>query len=457
MSTATYLYPVSDIYTDQFTGTGSFWDDIDTSHGSYGDIDPVTDLDTATFASFSVGASPTFASSRFPLSCGYQNATIWIRASKKPTGNTKIKGQWKVNGSSGWRGPFSASHVLTSSYQWFTNGGRVSADEEGPISEMDNVVLGVYKGTGFFSPSYADTCYVSELHFGIEVTYDTLAPSAPTLMRIGGVLASGPTLEITTLAPSLALRYVDNTNATHGDYDETKWVRWVCGTRTTGGTIAGVDVYWDSGTISTIGSLNSFIVINYPAPASPLDEEKQYFFRCKVWDANENESPWSSITPSIQYGESPWWNDNWTRRRRIKFGTNHSQLPKGYTIDLPFNTGVFKTLATDGHINESIQHSAEDACVRRISGAGDRLYFCYRSQINSAAYVGVYNYDTNVIGTILALKSVNYHDTHEYPVISIDSEGWIIVAVGGHNTASSIFYSSATYYVHFQHLTGGPG
>ena len=141
---------------------------------------------------------------------------------------------------------------------------------------------------------------------------------------------------------------------------------------------------------------------------------------------------------------SDWYDDNYLKRKAIEFGTDHSTLQSGYTISVPFNSGMFQTIATNGYSQESIQHSAAHAIVRK----DHRTYMCWRSDKNLSAYVKYYDHNTKIFSSDVALASVDA-SAYYYPNLAVSNSGTIHVIIGGYNSTMKYYKSTATHTLTF--------
>lgn len=445
MSTATYFYPTATTTTagiEYLASSGELWECVD---------DPYSSPSTADYIYEGGGGAGSYRDvyfqvpiSHIPKSSGFGDFKVRVYA-KRIGSSVKIHPYWrKYNSGSTWVGPVGDTS-LTTSYTWYNLASRTTtfaAYSYYPTIEL-HYRKGFYDTKDGVYESF-DSDQLVAIHISVDLYTDTAAPSIPTQFRVGGHLL--PIAEITdtsspvtpTTVPTLSLYYQDTSNATYSNnYDESSVVVWEIGTATSSNGVVGTIIYSN---YATVASVNSWITIPWPGTSTRLDYGGLYTFRTKVFDAASNDSGWSAVgTFRIQIPPATWWRSGWTRRKLITFGNDHDLLPKGYTVELPFNSGVFKTLATNGHFNESIQHSG-----RMVERRGNKLWFSYRSQgaldNNSFAYFGYLNTDTNEFGTISTISISNF-DTHYYPSFGIDPSGYIYVIISGHGDSQQLVKS----------------
>lgn len=155
-----------------------------------------------------------------------------------------------------------------------------------------------------------------------------------------------------------------------------------------------------------------------------------------------------SNTLAFLYYEPEWWDVSYMKRRPISFGTDHDELPVGYTASVAFFTGYEERIATDGILNEAIQHSSKP--LVNFQAADDNYYTVYawtdtegniyvRKQTRTGASAGCWGsaVDTGLTGSGT--------DTHFYPNIVCADDGKLWIFWGGHNNDTKYAVSSAAY------------
>lgn len=432
MATGTFLYPSSDIYVNLWSvsPSGSHWAAVDENTTTLDSTNYVSQSSADTIATITFGVRDF---SSIPKSCGFELSYMKFSAREQSSGDTTALNVGIRKGTGGsWYMPLGFSN-LTTTQTWYTKVPNFTCT----AVELDGARIRISKGYYDLKEQAAghDRCHVYAFFGKGTIHYDTAAPSPPASIKIAGVLIPAQSSDM-NLAPTLSFKYVDNTNASYGNYDETSWVQWQIGTGASGTRVIGTLI--DTGQYATLASINAYVIIPWTA-ATQLAYNIEYYVRCRAADANSNVGDWSSLaTFQILPGTPTWWNSDYTRRARISFGTNHSELPKGYTVSLPFPSGVVKNAASNGFLNEAIQTNAEPAGIRY----GDRTYFTWRGSLDITAYITYFNHATSTFGPVVAVASIISDspketiqlDTHYYPNVIVDGTGRLIVVTSGHHS-----------------------
>jgi hypothetical protein len=227
-----------------------------------------------------------------------------------------------------------------------------AAYNTGPVTDIRTVssttatVYLALKTTGDYSAEQYLNLYSYRLR--LKIYRDSHAPHAPGTLRIGGYMLPFDHMDediVTPLAPTLSVIYRDSSNATYADgYEESSYVHWVIGRQKVGtGGSAYITSTFYNGTISIIGLPDTYLTINWPHTSSLL-ASTEYYAKARVYDANQNAGAWSSIMafttgPYLAYA---WWDDRWTRRAAINFGSDHLRIKKDILLGLVLIQETFK-------------------------------------------------------------------------------------------------------------------
>jgi hypothetical protein len=140
-----------------------------------------------------------------------------------------------------------------------------------------------------------------------------------------------------------------------------------------------------------------------------------------------------------------WWNVNWIKRRQINFGTNHSEIVSGHTVDFEIFTGYEKRVSgvDNGILNESVGHSC-----RQIVNYNGYTGICWMGYASGSEYYHCYfkryKHSTDAWDdTIDVYATTTNYDTHYMPVMTLDNNGKVFLVLGGHDSYSHAKVSSA--------------
>lgn len=199
---------------------------------------------------------------------------------------------------------------------------------------------------------------------------------------------------------------------------------------------------WDSGWIN-IADISHGVrcaVIEYTGTelsTDPPDANNYYYWRIKFKDGSNIESDYSS-TATFKMTQRAWWNKAYAFRRKILLNPNHGQLPDDTTLKFNIETGNRIKIATNGCFNEAIQEAGY-----MIAEFADRAHIVYLSETGTDGKLGIYiqsyNKNTKAWGTPYKIDDAKTSfDTHYYPTLCIDNNGYIHVFYGCHG--SSCYY-----------------
>ncbi|MCK9369437.1 BNR-4 repeat-containing protein [Candidatus Dojkabacteria bacterium] len=430
-----YMYPVSDWNTRVWTTT-PLWSKLNAPYSTPNDTSYIID-NVSAVSSFSCYLSATICNT-WPKSCGYDGLTLYFRGRKQAAAVFQMSMGVILRDGSTWSEPSAGTAVLTTTFTTYTQALSVASDRYGSINRLVGIPIRARKHTN------VGKAYVSEIGMYFNIYYDDTAPSAPASITVSGLQLFDGIVDTSDGTPILGFKYEDSTSASYGDYDETSKMGVVVGSGYSGGEITNVCWATNKSVVASLTSASgAFVTIAY-ASSTPLSLDTVYYVKGKFWDANDNEGSWSAVG-TFRYVASTapddWWNSAWTRRAEIVFPTPHGTLCPGYTVGFVFNSGNIKTLATNGHANEAIGPSAQNGIMRR----GDKTYICWRTQEDAKAYISYYNHTTGTFGPQTSICDLPDWDSHYYPSMNMDSEGYIYIVNSGHNSPQYVYVSDATY------------
>jgi hypothetical protein len=151
-------------------------------------------------------------------------------------------------------------------------------------------------------------------------------------------------------------------------------------------------------------------------------------------DASNHQTPWSTEKASFIMTERIWADTTMAFRKKLLFNTSHPLIPPGYTANFKLKTGSIKKVASDGDFNESIANSGG----YQISTYGSKTHVVYlaKQQRQIPGYMAINivsrNNITGLWGTPVKLMDSHDWDTHFFPVLTQDNDGYLYVIRGGH-------------------------
>ena len=129
-----------------------------------------------------------------------------------------------------------------------------------------------------------------------------------------------------------------------------------------------------------------------------------------------------------------WWNTNYYKRRKIEFGNSHSALAAGHKVQFEIFTGYEQIVAENGINNEGI------AGLPGIAYHNNCTYIAWMAYsstpgANSRVYIRKYNQGTDTWTNAIDVSDIGtYFDGHFAPSILVDSNGYIHLFYGCHNS-----------------------
>ena len=211
-------------------------------------------------------------------------------------------------------------------------------------------------------------------------------------------------------------------------------------------TTTGITPAWDSGwqaLSATVGSDHTCAPFYYnTGDGSYLKNNTPYFFRIQfaasAGGGESSVSPWSTEMSSCRGFQRHWHDYNYDFRREILFETPHAYVATGMTVNFSFQTGNRTMLTDKSHFNEGVQHSGGGNYP--IAYYGNKLYVAFigKEEIGYSnslkAFINVKDLGENRWGTACLVGDCrSTDDTHNYPTITIDNEGYVHIFYGAHN------------------------
>ncbi|MGB5107341.1 MAG: BNR-4 repeat-containing protein [Candidatus Zixiibacteriota bacterium] len=203
---------------------------------------------------------------------------------------------------------------------------------------------------------------------------------------------------------------------------------------------------WDSGWIDIADIAHGVrcALIDYNGSglsSDPPDASDWYYWRIKFKDASATESSYSSAA-QFKVTQRAWWNRSYAFRQKILLNSSHGDLPDDTTLRFNFKTGNRVKIATNAAFNEGIQEAGY-----MIAEFGERAHIVYLSETGTDAQLGIYiqSYDKNTKtwGTPYRIDDAKTgYDTHNYPTLCIDNNGYLHVFYGCHG--SPCYYRRST-------------
>ncbi len=193
---------------------------------------------------------------------------------------------------------------------------------------------------------------------------------------------------------------------------------------------------WDSGwiDIADITHGTRCALIDYGGTElSSHPPNSWYYWRIKFKDASAVESTYSSYA-QFKGVTRAWWNRSYAFRQKLLLNSSHGDLPADTTLRFNFKTGNRAKIATNGCFNEAIQEAGY-----MVAEHGDKTHVVYLSNTGTDAKYGIYiqsyNKITKLWGTPYKIDDAKTSfDTHNYPTLCIDNNGYIHVFYGCHSS-----------------------
>ena len=161
-----------------------------------------------------------------------------------------------------------------------------------------------------------------------------------------------------------------------------------------------------------------------------------YYVRLKFRDTAEKESAYATGTMGGFRRVWPAAVASYTQRQKLRFDDDHSAIPAGYVAEFELKTGLRQVVAENGHFDESVQASGGFQVFYRDG----KTHYVYLSIYENTDSLGIYihtlDHLTGEWGTpYKIIDAGTVFDTHHFPVIDLDEDGYIHIAYGCHYTA----------------------
>lgn len=197
---------------------------------------------------------------------------------------------------------------------------------------------------------------------------------------------------------------------------------------------------WDSGwvDITDIADNVRSQEISYGGSAvlSSAPPAGKYYARMRFKDAGATNSLWATGDFVVAIRKWPAAMAGYNRRVKLLWDPDHPEIPggtDGYVQAFPFQTGYRQVVANNGYFNESIQASGGFQ-IAYFNGKTHIVYLAEYSD-NAEADICIVTLDhlTGQWGTpVKIIGSGTSYDTHYFPTLCIDLQGYIHVFFGCH-------------------------
>jgi hypothetical protein len=143
-----------------------------------------------------------------------------------------------------------------------------------------------------------------------------------------------------------------------------------------------------------------------------------------------------NLPTEVSY-ETAWHAFDYAFRKRITFDPIHGEAGADYTVRFNLQTGDRQIVASDGAFNESIQASGGF----QLAYWNGKTYYTYLGRLPSnGSYLPIMivarDWSTGEWSDpVKVCDTVTSYDTHHFPCIAIDDDGYVHVFVGAHGTA----------------------
>jgi len=202
---------------------------------------------------------------------------------------------------------------------------------------------------------------------------------------------------------------------------------------------------------------NSGVIVSYQYTNSAgyamfasadADQISHFSFSKYKWEFNPSTIEFAThkdTSCNITLGpEVKWPNIASTYAFRIPLYQNdsHDQMPKGTNSFIIMPTGHRKKIASNGHFNEAIQHSSGNHVVYYKG----KTHVVWRA-MNGYAWGRTLYHNTNTWSTAynLGINGITGHadwDSHFYPSLEVDHEGYLWLELEGHHSAGQLSKSA---------------
>ena len=129
--------------------------------------------------------------------------------------------------------------------------------------------------------------------------------------------------------------------------------------------------------------------------------------------------------------DTQWYNRNFIGRYPIVFSTGHSLYKKDDIVELTVNLGNHKKIATDGAYNSSIQEMQN--CIVTYANKTHIIYLAIDTVSGLVIRTKYYDELTEEWSESSLVDTVGGSDTHHFPSMTIDNDGYFVATYRWHN------------------------
>ncbi len=410
----------------QWTPTANNLAEIDETPADSHDSD--TTKITATAAN--KYCSCTISASSIPAGSTIENVTVSYYGKKYGTGAVTVAAYCR-SGITAYTG---STNTMTASYV------KYSHDFTSSRAWTRDEVVAMQIGVKSVAADASNVAYVTQVY--VSITYSSNHPkptslqcdrqTSPTqvsefpvftaIFNGNGSVVADSAYVVISMSPSFTST-------------STMWVAssgWVNIPQVATATRCGY-IYWDD---TGAGRTGSWLRVD-PLRTGATDGNYYWKIKFKTY-ADGIESLWSD---TARFGADiirEWADTSCIFRRKLLFNTSHPQLTPSYTAKLTFKTGNRKILANDGAFNEAIQNSGGF----QIATYQNKTHIVYLSKISTSRAYHNYGIQIVSIDNVTSEKGTPYYidydhanipyDTHYFPTMCIDEDGYIHVFYGCH-------------------------
>ena len=416
----------------------------DPSDDNYTKVDEVTADEDTTYNSRSNGGGPnakdTFLWALSGIDSGdtINHVTVHIRARETKAGAEDIAAVLELDAS--YR--VGSTHVLTGSYDDYSYQFDDAPGGTGwSFSDLANLEFG-YENVGDDSLGPVVRC--TQVYMVIDYTVPVSNHPKPTGLLAEGVATPTDASELPSFSAlfqatgdsgSATAAYIEmaEDNLFVTKIAESGWITIAA----TADNVRCPDLFYN---VNGVGSWTS---AGYLSSAPP---NGNYFWRIKFRDGSSVESVWSddgATDPSELSGFTRQWaidgadnRWNYAHRRRLFWDitTNDNGVSADYVGEFSLQTGNREIVATSVKFNEAVQASGGFQVAR----FGGKTYFAWLDRfdpdlVNMTIKIAALDHTTGVWSDAVFVRAAGSSlDTHHFPVLDVDDDGYIHIAYGCH-------------------------
>ena len=190
---------------------------------------------------------------------------------------------------------------------------------------------------------------------------------------------------------------------------------------------------WDSGWIDIADITDNVRCAEIEYAGTALASGVTYYWRIKFKDGSAVESNYG--TGTFSGINRSWALAGYAYREKILWNTPHQAIPSGYQQEFTFQTGLREIIGTNGHFNESVQSSGGFQ-IEYFNGKTHIVWLGKSTSYeNSQVFIRTYDHFTEAWGSVVRVAdALSPYDTHFFPSMCIDAQGYIHIFYGCHYT-----------------------